>query len=908
MRSTLLTLLLLVATLVPLPPPAAAQGTVDVSLWTVELSRPMVVNESVTVSARVNSTGAAVVRATFFWGDNTDLKPGTFQGSDNFIVSEFQNPGTKPFNLTLGKVPFDRRGAQQIRVTVESQGQGDSDTTNNTFILSTYVRHARLNLTFDNVTLPEMVPQGESALRYFVRNDGNFEENATATLDLTPGGPWLVDGYGPLPTIPPGGSATGLVLVRSTSATDARNLSLNVTVQSSVGGEGTVRLQAPNLTINDTAFARQPRVVIEGLAPTVQVFPDENRTIPFLLRNAATTEHVFRVTPALEHSPTGWTVGMRVPPTWQANLTTPVNASASYPVVLRPNESILLAVNVTRAAGAPNATATLKLEVNSTDGDRIAALAGGSYRATATATLTDAGPDLVPTLVAAPATIYQGDVATFRVHVANVGRGNASNATLHLELRDNLRTIEETTLPVAELTPGAAVTLQWSPPTAGLRGAYVLLGRVDANATQLDRNVENNTLRRDLHIRSPVLTVRAPEGLRVVPGGRLVLTSTTGGLGVENLGDREEALLVTLNSTASWLNTEWRLLVPSGTLQPVPLQLDVPALPGVQQVTATLSAHVEGRPRFAASATITVEVDDVETPDMVIVAPSGNGKVGVESRLALHATDASGIRRAEVILRTPGGERVALPLQRNLTDADVYETRHTPFTPGTYLLEFRVEDASGQAQAAAVSNLTWIVDGSSYKGLRPVNFGEGAFVGRAPLRFSEATANTTRSALVDAGSGFLPLPPPYSVQLPLVEGPRLVHVRATALDGTLWEGRWNVTVDLTPPNVTEGTTRDAGDGRIELTVRAEGAEDVLARFQTETGPVEVDLASRGGALFGATVTAPGSWSRVEFVAKDTAGNEGSVQLDAPGRDAPGPGLALVLLGVAVVALALRRRT
>lgn len=906
-HKSVLVLALLVVLLVPWVPAGQAQvGVVDVSVGVVRTSVEPVTNVTTPIQAVINTTGAATVRITFAYADGAPVSDADGTGVNSFLLETFPGPESRTVTLNTYRPTFERRGPQQIVVTAEVQGQPDADISNNTRRLDTFIRHPSLNLTFEDPATLDVVPQGEAHLRYFVRNDGNFPDNATAELRLDPG-PWSARTYGPLPVVPPGGSVTGIVLVRSTHATDVRNLSLNVSIRSGVGSAGDAIQQAPLLRGNESLFAKRPTVQLSGLAPTTQIFPGEERSVPFLLRNTGDLDLVFYVAPSLVGAPAGWTVNMTVPPSWQANLTTPANASTAFPVALRPGASVPLQVNVTRALGAPNATATLRLEANATSGDRIDALAGGDHRSVVTGILTDAGPDLTPSLLSPPVSVYQGDRPTYRVEVRNVGRDNATNATLRLELRDNLRAVEESVQQVSPLGPGNATVLTWSPSTAGLRGAYVLIARVEANATQQDRNPENNTLRQPLDVRAPSLAVRAPEIVRIVPGGRLSLSTVANGLSVENLGAHEEVVVVRVDSAAEWLRGEWRLTVPAGAVHPVVVDFDVPLLPGIQRAPVTLAAAVEGQERFSASTVFTVEVDDVDRPALALVSPAGPTRVGNETRLAVRATDASGIGRAEVILRLPSGESVPLPLQREAGEADVFSTRHTPYVPGAYALEFRVEDGSGRVDGFSTLNATWTVEGSRYQGLKPVNFGDGAFVGRLPLRLDEVAPGTTRNVLADTGDGLRLLPPPYEITLPPVEGPRTIFVRATATDGSTWEGRWNVTVDLTPPKVDNATTKDAGAGKVDLSVRAEGAQKVTARFQTETGPVEVPLAPRSGGIFGASVAAPGSWDSVTFIAEDQAGNTGDATVQAPKQETPfvAPLLAVALL--AVLALARRRR-
>lgn len=901
----LLTLLVVCNGLWTAPAYAQTPTSVDVYVGPVRFSVEPVVNEPVTVTATVNSTGAAFGDVSFLWGDDTPIKGGLQVESQTPF--RFEAAGSKVYSMRFTP-PTERAGPQDVKILATVRSAQDTNATNNTVVVKTVVRIPKLNLTFEEPHNRNVTPQGEAVIRYFVRNEGNVADNATPLVEVWPDSPWTVEAW-PLPTVEPGKSVTGILVVRpNATATNLTNLSLNLTARSNISSAGDMRLQAPVLNVNESMYQRRPTLVIDPLPVNVQVFPGEERSLLFSVRNTGDVDHVVRVSPSLDFSPTGWNASMRLPPTWPANLSRPVDFNSTFPVALRPNESALLQVNLTRAANAPNATALLRLKANTTNGDRIGALVGGNYRAEAFTTLSDAGPDLAPNVSSAVGTIYQGDAPSFRIEIRNVGRANASNSSIHLELRDNLRAVEETDIRVPPIGPGNSTNVTWTPSTTGLRGAYVLLGRVDVNASQVDRNPQNNTLRVDLHVRSPELSVRAPEAVRIVPGGRLSLASSAGGFSVENMGDREEVVVATLESAQPWLKGEWRVVVPPGTRQPLPLQLDVPLLPGAQSIAATFSAHVEARPRFTASVPLVFEVDDVEAPRVELVSPTADGVVGKETRLAVRATDASGIRRAEVILQSPTGERTALPLQRDTAEPDVYFTRHTPGLLGAYTLEFRLEDSSLGARPATLGNLTWNVRAADYAGLKPVNFGEGAHVGAVPLKLAEAKPGTTRSVLVDAGDGYRSLGAPYEITLPAVEGKRTIAVRATSNDGSVWEGRWNVTVDLTPPKVEQPVSKDAGNGKVDLAVRAEGAKKVVARFQTQGGsPVEVDLAGRGGGLFGATVTAPASWDSVVFIAKDEAGNEGSASVAAPDNDTPGFGAALAALAIAGAALVLGRR-
>lgn len=913
---------LVLALLLPLSwtPGATAQngavGTVDVSIYQVNFAPEPVVNESITIQAIVNSTGPAVVEVQFRYTDNNWVNPGgEVPGIRSRVIRQFERADSLDFNITFNP-PFDRRGFQDVLVTATVQGGGvDSDSSNNTKQVRTFFRHARLNVTFEQPATLDVLPNGETHLRYFVRNLGNFQENVTPAFTLRPQRPWAVYSYGPLPTILPGESATGILIVRSTSDTNLAHLALNLTVVSSLAAAANDIAEAPRLIINESVYAKRPAVAVGNLSSSIQVFPGETRPILFTVDNKGDVDALFRVLPSLEGSPSGWSVNMAVPPTWPANLTTPGGGNLSYPVALRPNETRFLQVNVTRQANAANATATLRIEVNSTSGDILTELLDATgLRAVGRAALNDAGPDLTARILNPPTLLYQGDTPSIRIEVTNAGRAKSENATLHLELRDNLRTIEERDLLVPALGAHNATVLTWPISTSGLKGAYVILGRVDINATQIDRNPENNTLRLDVHVRAPEIGVRAPEGLRAVPGGRLLLAASGGGFSVENHGDREENLVATLESPLEWLRNEWRVTVPPRSVMPLALEIDVPTLPGAERVVATFAARVESRPAFGASTTLVVEIDDTDPPRVQLVAPTGSTVVGEEARLAVRVEDASGVRRAEVLLRAPGGDRTALPLSQDATQEGVYSIRFRPPVAGAWLLEFRVEDASPQGYATVLGNVSWTVLPGSYQGLRPVNFGDGARVGRTPLRFADATDGATAEVFADVGLGYVSVGSIrtggdtfWDVTLPTTEGPRAIQIRAVSKTGVTWERAYNVTVDRTPPTLAAPEASEDDDGRVELSVRADGAKEVLARFETDAGPVEVNLNPRGAALFGATVPAPSSWLRVTFIARDEAGNVNSTSVDAPEDETPGLGVAAVVGTLALLAILVNRR-
>jgi hypothetical protein len=180
----------------------------------------------------------------------------------------------------------------------------------------------------------------------------------------------------------------------------------------------------------------------------------------------------------------------------------------------------------------------------------------------------------------------------------------------------------------------------------------------------------------------------------------------------------------------------------------------------------------------------------------------------------------------------------------------------------------------------------------------------GSVIGNTTLRFDDAQPGTTRVLVADVGRGPEPVPYPYEVQAAFwKDGPHAIRLTATSTGGTVWTGALNVTLDRTPPPLTDATVRQEAGGKLLLSVRATGAASVVASISTPSGPIRVPMSRSGSGEFVATALAPEKWTDVTFVSTGLNGVESSVTVSASSRTPiPMPAWA-ALAGIALAAWA-----
>lgn len=900
---TLAAVLLLAPALAPL---ASAQvgASNDVRIVALELDRQPTVNQTALATAVVETEGPGTIDVDFRWADGRGLRdPDAPQGQGHRVTKFVDAAGTYRFNLTFAP-PVERRGAQTITATATVQGQSDPQTSNNTARNETFVRFALLNLTFEQPTALDVPPEAKVPLRFYARNDGNAPDAPMASA-VADDEWWNATPLGLMPLIPPGGSAVGYLMVTSRTDNASLPLRLNLTITSSVSPEGVATAPAPWLRSNESAYLARRGVAIERHRDDVQVFVNETVNATFTLRNDGALPETFLVRAALPAGTVGWNASVAPAASWPANVSLPLaDGNGTIEVALDPGQSRPLRVDVTRLHTANDTPVSVSVVANSTNEPMLQRVLAEEHRAATTFLARPSATDLAVTVAAGGGTLLQGDEHRVTFKVTNAGRVPSRNATLVMELRSASQLASSHFANVSALGGGNATTLSWTFPTDGLLGGYAVRARLLVNGSDVDVDPANDAASVALVVQRPDLRVLAPPEVSVVPGSRLLLGASTGGFAVENAGDAEVIVEARLESAHAWLARQWTVTVPARGVAPLDVDLAVPEQPGTVALDATLRASVAGAPRFSASAHVRFVVADEAPPVIRFAGPATPGRVDQPALLEFDVVDATGVGHAELILLQPGGSRVVLALSPSAEVPGRFVASYTPRVAGEHVLEVRAEDAGTQPRGARLANVTWSVLAPAYAGLRVEGAAEGGVVSRPLVRLLEVENGTTRSVEVDVGNGPVAVAYPYEVELPPVEGPKTLSVRAVSHAGATWTKTWNLTLDLTPPPLQDARAQPLASGRMRVEVNAPDAARVLARFETSSGPVEVPL-SRTGGVFGATVAEPAGWTSLAFVAEDAAGNQGSLTLDASKRT-PAPAALAVLAALGAALLGRRR--
>lgn len=890
--------LLLLALL--LAPQGRAQAqTPDAAIVDVYAPEAPIVNVDASVVALVSVSFPTTVTVEFRYGDGTPIASPNSPGGVGFrTVRPIDTPGTYSFPQNFTPPP-ERRGDQIIRVTVTTPG--DSDATNNAIAQHFFVRDPLLNLTFDRPRDLNVTPGGVSFVRFFVRNDGNAPDAPSVQWVRDPAWELTFEGNNStLPEIAPGRSATGVILVRPLTSNASLDLTSRIIAFSSIFSTVTASAEAPPLHVNDSALDCVHMATLGEFPSRMELFPGENVNVTLLVTNSGNIDDVFDLNATVDDI--AWNVRLS-PGAWALNASHATNGS-KFELPLRAGEGREVLVSVDRGDGrTPHGNLTVNVSsVNKP------LLADPQLAPTTTirSVLSEAGPDLTVASITAPGVSYVGEPMTVSTRVHNAGRVDAPASTLHLALRDNLRTLDETDLKIPSLSAGEDKILVWTRPLAETSGDQAITARVSVNSTGfVDEDPSNDAMAVMFHVRAPSITVRAPAEVGLTPESTTTLASSDGGIAIQNTGDRDEVVRAFLNATPQWLQRMWTVTVPAGGVAVLPLKLDVPRYPGAPAFSTTIHAEILDHPKVSTEAAVHWLVNDSSGPDLVILGPEPVGTAGTAATLLVRADDASGVGRVEALVGAPDGSVQQLILTKSNSAFDNYDVDLLPIEAGTYSIEFRAEDKAEVTHGASAT-LTWVVEPSNFAALRPANFVDGGAISTKILRFMDAGGGRTASVSVDVGGGFVPLPPPYSVDVSAwQEGAHLVHARGVSVEGARWTANWTVTLKTEPPTLSDPAVSETGS-TLTLQVRVNGARNVTARILTPAGAVQVPLSRGSDGVFDARVPRPASWQMITFIAKDDAGNTNSITLAGASRPAPALGSAAVLAVVGAVAALARR--
>lgn len=759
-----------------------------------------------------------------------------------------------------------------------------------------FIAEPGIELHMDSASFPGLLDGGVGFVNFYVLNTGNANETPTVTVTNDPNfNLTVLANFSPLP---PHGTGQGLVLVRPLTSNESINLTSTLTVNSTL--DPTIRRSAslPALHVNATLPFLNASLAVTTLPPSQQVPPDGSRALDLQIANTGSVDDVYNVTATLSPNDVGIVAALGLAPP-SANLSLPQNGS--YVIGLHPNETASLHVIVSYDRSLGSGNATLSVLVRSANADLLAPrhpLEGAGV--TRTTSIAPAAPEPALVAIDAPPDAYPTDDGYFHVVVANRGLRATLPSIVTIVIEDELAIAYTTNVTVPALSPGATDRLPFLAPLAALRGSFVIVGTLKPDANDIDAFAGDNMLSVPLHVRAPALVLTAPQEIAVTPGGKVTLLGGAQSFQLTNQGDQDETFDITLAADgAPWLDRSWSLSVPRGITVTLPLDADVPEVVGASAITATVHAELHGRPSYHDDANVSIVVD-VARPPTITLDPLADGVARERFVIPVGLEDAIGVASAEARVRRPDGNVDAFPLERS--QDGTWSMTYTPLAAGNFTVEVHALSVGDPPRSSTLA-IPWTVRAPPYAGVQPVDFENGSRIGSTSLRFAEAENGTTRALYVDVGTGPQLTPPPYLVQAPFWrDGPHLVELNATSMDGVGWHSTLRVTLDRTPPTFSRPVVHSDSYGRLQLSVSVPGAARVTARIHTPTGPVDVPMTRTVTGDYGASVEAPPGWSSVEFLSVGTNGISSSVALSSS-TDHPlpfGPWLVLAAAGLAAI--------
>lgn len=757
-------------------------------------------------------------------------------------------------------------------------------------------------------SLVRVVPGETASYTIPVTNGGNGPDNVTITLENVPPG-WTrslsttamtIPAFSTIPltlnVTPPAGTVNGtegVFFVNVTSQGDplappeSRQV-VSVRMQLTV-------LRGPNLELTTTPAGGEAYVDPAGSAD-----------YEIVVRNVGNVEDNF-------------TISATKDPTWGLTL------QPSH-VVLRPLESATIRARLT----APGIAT-----VGEISRAKLTFQSAFDSRFTRDVTLTGrvSGPDLVVQSVNLPtANPYSGDSLSIEVVVEN--RGNKApdrNTTLRVEaLKEGVATIiAERPYAPGDLPGGLRLveTITWN--TTGVEGAVLLRARIDVAdlIKEIDDTPTSNEATRAVTLRVFDIKVTAAQPLSGRPGERVTYGQEPNAFIIEYRGNQDnEPVRVLLESEHGWGRKEFDLGLKPFSPVALPIDIQIPAQPGVPRDTLRLVLTPALAPtRAIASAATTTVIDDAKPEIVDVTATPETANVGATVTLSALLRDATGIAEARAIVVAPGsgGVNETLPAIPLTLGADGRFSAAQSFTtPGTYryYVIARDQSASGNVNDSADVVRTFRVTSGSEPVIRLATNQTTTIRTGAPIKLDISDpAGIAKASYTVRGITF-PLERPFDTieTSNLAAGSVDISITAENVYGATKTQRYTFTVDNTPPTIRRVTLNPA-----EPKVN----EEVTIRVETDGDATSVDVVVKRGDQIVQTIAArrngnayeaklnPGEGDfTIDVTAKDAAGNaqlkEGAAAFTTkPDSLIPGPGALGVLaaLGAALVLLRGRRR-
>lgn len=811
-------------------------------------------------------------------------------------------------NVTIDVTAPDRIPKDFYRFEVRVFSQGDATgAAVATFPFTVDLRQRFGLLTSLLPSSTQVAPGEKVTYALTVTNTGNGHDNVTVTAQGAPGG-WDASLSEPMLPLPPFGSRTTLLNLTAPPGTPAgqqANVKLNAISQGTNGPLGSPLEKAPELTATLTVLARpNVDVQLEG-PPRRYVDPGRSTDYDLTVRNTGNQASNFTISVA--PSDTAW-----------AAVATPPH------VVLNPLESAVVRVSL-RAPG------------DAAVGETVRAIATvrsvtvqEQFRQT-TLTGLVSGPDLALRGLSPNASHpYSGDPLALDVTLANEGnKPPGTNATLRVLFIQNgvERLVAERDYAAPDLPGGRRISERFEWDTSGVEGSGILVARIDpANRiAEIDDSAQSNELSVPVTLRTFDVTVQAPQDQSGRPGERVSYGERPNVFVLRYRGNQPaEPVRVHVQSENGWVDAERASLsldLPRGAEVPVPVEVLIPLAPGVSADKLTLVVVPVYRPDHPVSASATTRVVDEERPVIVRVeAKPPRARIGENVTLEATVRDATGVSAVKLHLVSPSNDTTALAMAH--VGGDTWALSQTFHAAGTYRVFVEAVDRAEPPNSAVSRNnlVELFIDPGSAPTIRLADNQTTTVRTGTPVRLNITDPlGVARAAYVIRGIAY-DMPRPFQIDTSSFPAGNVeVLVEAANVYGVKSTARFNLTIDNTPPGIREVKLDPENPSVNEdavLTILTDAkVTGVDVRIRKDGQVVETRSATRKGpGLFELTLN-PGEGDYVlDVTATDEAGNvqlqEGAAKFSAKPKspfDVPGPGAALVLLGMAAVALALGRR-
>ena len=739
-----------------------------------------------------------------------------------------------------------------------------------------------------------------------VRNTGNGYDNITLELQTTVFG-WDVRLSNTSLRLTPGNTSLFTLTVTSPPNTPENTVgAFYVNATSSGPPETPLQLRSNTSIMSMMTIIRGPNIRLE--APVNTSFVDPGATVEYqvVVTNTGNVADNFTILPPDRPSDWGVTFSptdLELQPNQQGTITIGMRAPSSAEVGEKAT-----AIAKVRSTVERTREKTINLEA------RVS------------------GPDLfVDNVLVNSTNPYTGDPLEVSVVVGNAGnKPHDRNMTLRVYFVQNgvERVIGERHYPSLFIGAQRRLTETFAWDTSGVEGSGVILARIDVdnNVKEIDDSAASNERTRSITLRTFQIAITPAQGQSARPGERLTYGDEPNVFIVTYNGNQPtEPVTIRFESEHGWLTSqsELSLALPRGTPIPIIATLEVPTLPGTARDTLTMSVVPALRPEEVRRASAVTTILDEEKPIVKrITATPQNGKLGDTVVIEVEVEDATGASFATAYVTFPTNETSAVQLTK--VGPNLFRGDRTFGVAGAYRIAAEVVDAADPPN----KNDTRLAMGSF--ALTPGSVptiklaaGQSTTIRTgSPIKLDIADPlGIGRASYSIRGVSYELRGPAYQIDTStLTSGTVDVNVTAENIYGVSSSQRFTFVVDNAAPGITRvviNPERPRANEDVTISVVTEAKVDAVDVLVKRDGQVvqTLNATKRGVGNFVVTFNPPQGDYRLDVTARDAAGNtklaEGAVVFSAkPGSpfEVPGPAPWLVLAALALLALALRRRS